>query len=432
MAFRTIQTSMFTIQGETGDGMIEAGASPAFGGVTRTTVGAELPVVIVIFSMTGITIRRRSFVPIGMTRLTWSAGMFTDQREPGHGVIEGGASPTLGGVARTTVGTELSIVIVIFRVTGKTIRRRTFIAVGMTGFALNIAMLPGQRKACIGMVKRHIGPFCGLMAGSTVGAKLSVMIVILGMTGIAIGGSTFVGIVHMTGGAGHLRMRASQLEPRGRMIKMNIAPFCRFVTTGAICTKLTVVMVIFRVTGETIRWRTTIDSIGMAIGARQAAVTAVQRKARERMIKVDILPVAGIMAIGAIPSHLPGMRIFMTGSAIHGRALEQEIRMATLTGNTDMFSDQMEDRLGVVKVHIFPGGGLMAGLACLPEQPLMGIVSLMAGETIHGCAFEQIVGMAITASHIDVCRRQFKDRTVMIKVDCLPIFRSMAGCTILA
>jgi hypothetical protein len=98
----------------------------------------------------------------------------------------------------------------------------------------------------------------------------------------------------------------------------------------------------------------------MAIGARQAAVTTVQRKTRERMVKVDILPVAGIMAIGAVPSHLPGMRIFMTGSAIHGRALEQEIRMATLAWNADMFSYQMESRLRMIEAYVLPRGGLMA------------------------------------------------------------------------
>jgi hypothetical protein len=252
MAFRTIQTSMFAVQGEAGDGMIETGAAPAFGGVTRTTVSAELPIMVIVFGVTGITIRRRSFVPIGMTRLTWSAGMFTDQWEAGYGVIEGCASPTLGGMTCTTIGAKLSVVVVIFRMAGETIRGRTFITVGMAGFTLNIAMLPGQRKASVGMVERHIGPFRGLMTGGTVGAKLTVVMVILGMAGETARRRAFVGIVHMAGSAGHFGMGTNQLEARGRMIEMDIAPFCGHVAGSTICAELTIVAIIFRMTGETI------------------------------------------------------------------------------------------------------------------------------------------------------------------------------------
>lgn len=78
----------------------------------------------------------------------------------------------------------------------------------------------------------------------------------------------------------------------------------------------------------------------MAIGARQAAVATVQREARGRMVEVNILPIAGVMTIRAVPAHLPSMRVLMTGNAVHGSTLEQEILMAACADNANMFTCQ--------------------------------------------------------------------------------------------
>ena len=155
MAFRAIQSSVFTIQGEAGNGMIEAGATPPLGCVTGAAVRAELPVMVIILGVASITIRRRTFVSIGMAGLARCTRMFTDQREAGHGMVEGRACPTLGGMTCTTIGAKLSVVVVILGMTGKTVRGRAFIAVGMADFALDIAMLPGQREAGVGMIERY-------------------------------------------------------------------------------------------------------------------------------------------------------------------------------------------------------------------------------------------------------------------------------------
>ena len=47
--------------------MVKAGASPTLGRVTATAVGAELPIVVVILGMAGVTVRRCALIPIGMT-----------------------------------------------------------------------------------------------------------------------------------------------------------------------------------------------------------------------------------------------------------------------------------------------------------------------------------------------------------------------------
>ena len=76
--------------------------------------------------------------------------------------------------------------------------------------------------------------------------------------------------------------------------------------------------------------------------------------------------------------------------------------MATLTGCIDMPAHQMEGGSRVIKFHFLPGGGAVAGFTTLPQGTLMWIVLLMAGETVHGRALEQIISVTITAGYIDM------------------------------
>lgn len=263
-------------------------------------------------------------------------------------------------------------------------------------------MFSNQRETGIGMIERYVRPFRGFMTGTTVAAKLAVVMVILGMAGIASRRCVLIGIIHMTGCTGNLCMRTRQRKARTPMIEMYILPCGRFMATCTVRAELTVVFIVGGMTGITIRRSTSIYTIGMAIDTCQSAVTACQWEARFAVIEVNILPVAGVMTIGAVASHLPGMRICVAGGTVHGCALEQKVLMTARTGNADMLSYQMKGRLGVIEGHIFPGGGLMAGCTILSEQALMRIILFMTGETIHGRAFEHIVNMTAATSYVDV------------------------------
>ena len=94
-----------------------------------------------------------------------------------------------------------------------------------------------------------------------------------------------------------------------------------------------------------------------------------------------------------------GIIVNMTGGAIHGRALEQIILMAICTGGSRVLTIKMERKLRVVNFGGFPTFGCMAGGALCSELPGVGIILEMAGGTIHGRAFEQVILMAIRASH---------------------------------
>jgi hypothetical protein len=55
-------------------------------------------------------------------------------------------------------------------------------------------------------------PGTGVVARATIRAVLSVVIILLGVTGVAIGGSSLEHIIRMTGSTSHLGMCAGQFE----------------------------------------------------------------------------------------------------------------------------------------------------------------------------------------------------------------------------
>jgi hypothetical protein len=256
--------------------------------------------------------------------------------------------------------------------------------------------------------------------------------VILGVAGNAIPGCALIDTVTMTGCALNFRMAAVQREASSAMIEMDILPGCRLMTISAIRAELSTVRILRGMARITVGGRAFIHSIGMAGRAGDPVVAARQREAGLAVVKVDILPITRVMAIGTILSHLPGVNIVMTRGAICGCVLEECILMAALTGNGGVLAQQLERRRGMIKLYIFPGCCGMARLTVLSQCTLMGIILPMTGETIHGRAFEHVIDVAACTRYVDMCRQEFKDRAVVVKMNCLPIFRDMTGSTIRA
>mgnify|MGYP001561415829 CR=1 FL=1 len=95
-------------------------------------------------------------------------------------------------------------------------------------------------------------------------------------------------------------------------------------------------------------------------------------------------PTAGIMAGAALITQRASMSIIlgMAGGTIHWRTFELSIDMAACAGNLGMFPVKMERELRVVHCGGLPAIGGMAGRAIGPKLTVVGIVRLMAGETI--------------------------------------------------
>jgi hypothetical protein len=94
--------------------VIKGRIAPATGGMTGTTICAELSIMGIPGSVTGITIRRRSLIhTVRMAGRALNTGMSSRKREAGIVVVEGYIAPAAGGMTGTAVRTELSIVPVL-------------------------------------------------------------------------------------------------------------------------------------------------------------------------------------------------------------------------------------------------------------------------------------------------------------------------------
>jgi len=173
--------------------VIEGDIIPTAGRMAGAAIGAKLPVVIVVGSMTGIAVGWRALIDtIGMTVATGQITMLPHQWETRIGMIKGRAAPATGRMTGSAIGSELSVVMIIGSMTGETIFWSPFEhIVCMTGFAVDIIVLPCQRETRIRVIEGYIAPTTCVMTSHTIGSKLPVVVVIRSMAGKAIFGCAF-------------------------------------------------------------------------------------------------------------------------------------------------------------------------------------------------------------------------------------------------
>ena len=157
-----------------------------------------------------------------MALVTGYVCMSTGKRE--FAVIKAGAVPARSVVTSRTVGSELTVMLIILFMAGITIGGRAFedvIDVALLAFHFGVPAL--QFEGGKVMVKSGFLPIRWIVAGTAIRAKLSVMGIVSGVTGSAIlGCSRKIGQcarIHVTFQAGHLGMFAFQLESEPRMAK---------------------------------------------------------------------------------------------------------------------------------------------------------------------------------------------------------------------
>jgi hypothetical protein len=136
--------------------------------------------------------------------------------------------------------------------TGSTICGRTFeFQIDMTVATGNSDMLTGQFKDGIVMIKAARLPTIGRMTAFTLRAQTTAMRVVLAVTGSAIHGCAFEDTVNMTALASYGRMFPIKMEGEQGVIHCRKLPAFGRMTSGAVGSKLTIVMVVLRMTGET-------------------------------------------------------------------------------------------------------------------------------------------------------------------------------------
>ena len=156
-------------------------------------------------------------------------------------------------MAKTAILVQRTVMRIVFLMTGKTIRGGALEhVIDMTGCALHSSMRTCQFEGRQIVVKTGPGPGLGGMTGSTILAKLTIVMVIFLMAGKTIGGSTFKYVAGVTGSAQYVRMRTCQLEGGQVVVKRGPGPGLGGMTGRAILAKLAIMMVIFLVTTKTI------------------------------------------------------------------------------------------------------------------------------------------------------------------------------------
>ena len=112
---------MLPIQMECEFRMIHCGRFPASGRMTCSALGTKLTLMEIILFMTRETILRRSFEDaILMAAFTGDGGMFTIQMERKLGMIYLRKTPAFGRMAGCAVDSKLTVMMIIFLMTGDT------------------------------------------------------------------------------------------------------------------------------------------------------------------------------------------------------------------------------------------------------------------------------------------------------------------------
>jgi len=134
----------------------------------------------------------------------------------------------------------------------------------MTGTALSIRVFSRKRETGVVMVECHITPPTRAMAGTTIRAKLSIMLIFGRVAGITTRRRSFINTIGVAGTALSVRMLSGKRETGIVVIKIHITPFDRFVACIALCPKLSIMVILIGMARVTICWRTFIHSVGMA------------------------------------------------------------------------------------------------------------------------------------------------------------------------
>jgi hypothetical protein len=275
-------------------------------------------------------------------------------------------------------------------------------------------MLAGQLEDGIVVIKVAWLPAVRRMAGIALIAKRAAMRIGLAVAGGAVHGRAFEDAIHMTTLTSHRRMFAIEMEGEQGVIYCRKLPAFGRVTGGAVGSKLTVVMVIFLMAGETILggrfqiMQVARSDMTLGTGYRRMFTNQIERHLV--MVKAFAVRIHSIMTGHAICAEgdemfggkcLINLQVTIAACILIERRNEALVMAVfTLIG---LMSLERESGCVVVESNLRPIAGIMTGGALISESAFMRIILGMTGCAIHGRAFEDTVDMAVCTSH----RRMF-------------------------
>ena len=343
------------------------------------------------------------------------------EREPGCIMVKRYLLPSTGIVAGGTLCAIGSIVSIICRVTGGTILRSAFEdPVLMTALTSHSRVLTIEVEGKFGVIHLRRLPACGGVTTSALSAKLAFMRVVLGVAGGAILRCAFEDAVLMTVFASHGGMFSIKMEGKFGVIHLRILPAFGSMAGRTIGSKLTVMMVVRRVTGDarlgSVLQISKLAGTYMALGAYQRCMFADQVERHLVMVKVRAMRLHPVVTGHTIRAECEEVfcreYLIILQMTITARFLVERrsvsFYMAILAGKRSsvrfgFMSREFKGNRIVIKRGGTPAIGAMTGSALCAETARVSIIIQMTGRTIHGCTFEDIILMAVRTS----CSRMF-------------------------
>jgi len=174
---------------------------------------------------------------------------------------------------------------------GGTIHWRAFKdTIDMTTCTINCSVLAIEVEGKFRMIHHRRLPAIRRMTGCTQRSKLSIMSIILDMTGDAIHWRTFENAIDVATFAGNSRVPAIEMECEFRMIDIGRLPAGRGMARRAVGSKLTLVRIIIGMTGGAVHGCAFEDAIDMATFAGNRGMFSIKLECEFRMIDIGGFP----------------------------------------------------------------------------------------------------------------------------------------------
>jgi hypothetical protein len=246
--------------------VIEGNVLPTAGGMASRTDGTKLTIVYISGSMAREAILRRAFVyVVDMAGLAGSASVQAIERKPGLAVIENYLRPFGRLVTGTAVCAKLTLMNIFGGMACETILRRPFIyIVDMTGLTGYSRMGACQRESGLAVIKGHIFPTAGGVAGGTFRTKLTLVHILRRMARKTVFRRAFENTVEMTGCTGEIGVQAVQRKCSFAVIEAYLLPAAGSMAGGTFRTELSFVHILPCMTGKTVFWCTFKGIVNMA------------------------------------------------------------------------------------------------------------------------------------------------------------------------
>lgn len=233
-------------------------------------------------------------------------------------------------------------------------------------------MRAGERELGFVVIEGDVLPGCGSVTRSAVGAKLTLMRVVLYMTGAAIRRGPFEDIVHVTLRAGHVGVGAGELEGCLVVVELRGRPSGTRMAGGAILPKLTRVRIVLLVAGEAVFRRSCevrqCKGMVVALVAGNVRVPSSQREGKTRMAES---PGKAVHAI------VTGKTIRAIGNQVGLRERQIDLTMATHAG-------LLIECLDVERMTILAGEGRAVDVFSMaPERISQGFVRKLPTRHIN-------------------------------------------------